>query len=107
MTDAIRLAALADVPTDTGLLISSDITGTADDIALFRDGDEVFALDDTCTHSLASLAEGYVSGGNVECPLHAAEFCLRDGKALCLPATIDVKTHAVEIRDGDVFLIAE
>lgn len=107
MTDAIRLAALADIPTDTGLYIDNGITGTKDDIALFRDGDEVFALDDTCSHALASLAEGYVANGKVECPLHAAEFCLRDGTALSLPATMPVRTHTVEVRDGDVYLVPD
>ncbi|UDY23667.1 non-heme iron oxygenase ferredoxin subunit [Nocardioides sp. Kera G14] len=107
MTEPIRLAAVDDIPTDTGLLVDSSVSGTSDDLALFRDGDEVFALDDTCTHSLASLAEGFVSDGKVECPLHAAEFCLRDGKALSLPATIDVATHKVEVRDGEVFLVED
>ena len=40
-------------------------------VALFRLGDEVFALDDTCTHEDASLSEdGCVVGDRVECGWH-------------------------------------
>lgn len=48
-------------------------------IALFRDGDQVQAIDDTCPHMGASLAGGYVENGIVTCPWHAWRFRLSDG----------------------------
>src|SRR3712207_7511553 len=42
---------------------------------LFRshtDDGEIFAIDDTCTHQDASLADGWLEGCEVECPLHAS-----------------------------------
>jgi 3-phenylpropionate/trans-cinnamate dioxygenase ferredoxin component len=105
MTDGIRVAALDDIPVGGGISISNDVTGTEDDIALLRDDDgSVWALNDTCTHALAFLSEGFVGKGVVECPLHGSAFCLRDGTVEGLPATVDAEPHKVEVRDGEVYL---
>jgi len=69
-------------------------------ICVARVGDEVFAVADTCTHAEASLSEGDVTGFKIECWLHGAEFDLRTGEALTLPANIALGTYAVTI-DGD------
>ena len=70
-----------------------------------RDTDgTVYALNDTCTHAIASLSEGYIENGTVECPVHASQFCLKNGKVLGLPATIDTVAHKVEVRDGEIYL---
>ena len=71
-------------------------------ICVTRIGNEVFAIEDTCTHSDASLSEGEVSGTKIECWLHGAEFDLRTGEALSLPATQGVKTFGVRINDDAV-----
>lgn len=108
MTAGIRVAALDDIPMGEGVAIPRDITGTDDDIAILRDEDgSVWALDDTCTHQTASLAEGWVEDGHVECPLHASKFCLRTGAVDGLPATKDTVAHRVEVRDGDVYLFPD
>jgi 3-phenylpropionate/trans-cinnamate dioxygenase ferredoxin subunit len=69
-------------------------------ICVVKIGDEVFAIGDTCSHSEASLAEGDVSKNAIECWLHGAEFDLRTGQALSLPATTAVPTYSV-IRNAD------
>jgi 3-phenylpropionate/trans-cinnamate dioxygenase ferredoxin subunit len=71
-------------------------------ICVARVGDEVFAVDDTCTHSEASLSEGDVTGFKIECWLHGAEFDLRTGEALTLPANISLETYAVKIDGNSV-----
>lgn len=48
-------------------------------IAVFRRGDEYFAINDICPHMGASLAEGYLDGDAAICPWHAWRFCIRDG----------------------------
>ena len=74
MTEGIRVAALDDIAEGEGLAVSKDVTGTEDDIAILRDEDgSVWALNDTCTHETASLADGWVEDGHVECPLHCVE----------------------------------
>ena len=54
-------------------------------IALYNDGGEFFAIDDSCPHQGASLGEGILHGGMVICPMHAWTFALRDGACLSVP----------------------
>ena len=108
MSAGIRVASLDDIPEGEGIAIDKSVTGTADNIALLRDdGGAVWALDDTCTHEEASLAEGWVEGGLVECPLHASKFCLKNGEVQGLPATRNTCPHRVEVRDGEVYLVPD
>jgi 3-phenylpropionate/trans-cinnamate dioxygenase ferredoxin subunit len=74
-------------------------------IAVFRtEGDEFFAIDDTCTHQDASLADGWLEGCEVECPLHASRFDLRTGRVDAPPAKVPVRTHAVHVEDETVYV---
>ena len=73
------------------------VTIDGEDICLTRVGDQVFAIGDLCTHSDASLSEGDVTGFKIECWLHGAEFDLRTGEALTLPANIPAKTYPVTV----------
>ena len=65
-------------------------------VCVTRVGDEVFAVSNICTHSYAELSEGEVKGFAIECWLHGAEFDLRTGEALTLPATEALETFDVE-----------
>ncbi|OGB69976.1 MAG: hypothetical protein A2Y94_09035, partial [Caldithrix sp. RBG_13_44_9] len=73
-------------------------------IAIFRLPDGYFAIEDICSHEEASLSEGEIEDGNIECPLHGAIFDIKTGKNLTLPAVLPVKSHAVKIENGDIFL---
>lgn len=76
-------------------------------VAVFRVEETVYAVADRCTHAEASLSEGEVFDGEVECPRHGATFDLTTGAVLALPATKPVKTYPIEIRDGDVLVELE
>ncbi len=71
-------------------------------ICVTKIGDEVFAIDDTCSHSDASLSEGDITDFKIECWLHGAEFDLRTGQALTLPAVQALETYAVKIDGNSV-----
>jgi len=77
---------------------------TVPPVALYRVEDDYYATADTCTHMEYSLSDGYLDEDRVECGLHMAQFCVRTGKALSLPATQDLDTYAVRI-DGDAVLV--
>ena len=83
------------------------VEGDHQPVAVYNVGGEFFALDDTCTHEKFALTEGWIDDAVVECALHMAKFCIRTGKALCLPAQGDLATHAVEVVDGDVWVVIE
>ena len=95
-----RACAVADVPADEALAGTSG----AYDVAVAREGEEIFALQDLCSHAAVSLSEGEVEGCTVECWLHGSRFDLRTGKPTGLPATEPVATFPVELRDGSVYV---
>ena len=74
-------------------------------VSVFHTDDgEVFAIDDTCTHQDASLADGWLEGCEVECPLHASKFDLRTGAVDAPPAKRPVRTHEVRVEDGMIYV---
>ena len=89
--------ALADVQTDQALAVTID----GHEVAIARHGDEVFALDNLCSHAAVALSEGDVADCQIECWLHGSMFDLRTGKPTNLPATEPVATFPIEIRDVD------
>lgn len=100
----IRVATADEIAPEGALLLSPALTGWPTPITVFRDGDGFFALDDTCSHAEASLSEGYLEDGCIECPLHGALFRLSDGAALSLPATRPVRAHRVAVVDDVITL---
>jgi 3-phenylpropionate/trans-cinnamate dioxygenase ferredoxin subunit len=74
-------------------------------IAVFNVDGVFYAIDDTCSHADASLSEGDLEGHLVECPWHVSRFDRRTGRPCSLPASKPVRTHAVEIRDGNVVVL--
>jgi apoptosis-inducing factor 3 len=78
-------------------------------VALFRLGDEVHATSGICTHEYGLLVDGFVEAadGSVECPLHQALFDIRTGKALCAPASEDLKVYPVRIEGSDILIDME
>lgn len=91
---------LADLP--EGESRRCQLDGAA--VALFHVDGCVYATQDECTHGRASLADGYLIGDEVECPLHQGMFNVRTGAVTAAPCTLALKTYAVEIRDGVIHL---
>ncbi|MBN1647976.1 MAG: non-heme iron oxygenase ferredoxin subunit [Spirochaetales bacterium] len=77
------------------------------EIALFRDGEEIFALDNVCSHEYSSLADGEVWDGRVYCAKHGSSFDIRTGAVGGLPATEPVESFPVKIENGLVYVRLE
>ncbi len=92
-----RACAFADVPEDEAL----GVTLGRYEVAVARHGDEVFAVENICSHAAVALSEGEVDDCTIECWLHGSRFDLRTGKPTGLPATEPVATFPAEIRDVD------
>ena len=71
-------------------------------LALFRIGDEVFALLDLCSHGQARLSDGFVEGDCVECPLHQGLVDIRSGAPRKQPITEPVQSYPARVRDGRI-----
>jgi 3-phenylpropionate/trans-cinnamate dioxygenase ferredoxin subunit len=104
MTEPIKVADVGDIEDEEAIVVDGETNGTGADIAVFFSAGRYFALDDTCTHEEASLADGWIEGEEVECPIHSAKFSLCSGAALCLPASIPARTHKVELRGDEIWL---
>jgi len=74
------------------------------DIAIYRLEGTLYATDDICTHAYASMSDGFIEEGQIECPLHGACFDIKTGKALTAPASIDLKTFPVKVEGGKVLV---
>lgn len=63
------------------------------------------AMDDTCTHSGASLSGGSLENAVVTCGWHGAQFDCKTGKLVKFPAKIrDLKSYNVIVEANDVFI---
>jgi 3-phenylpropionate/trans-cinnamate dioxygenase ferredoxin subunit len=72
-----------------------------------RIDDDVYVLDDRCSHEDFSLAEGEVDvqEREIECARHGAMFRLKDGAPVSFPATRPVATYDVRNIAGQLEVV--
>lgn len=73
-------------------------------IAIFNIAGKYFAIADVCSHDDGPVAEGELNGFEIACPRHGARFDLQTGKALTLPAVVDIPAYPVKIEDGAILI---
>jgi nitrite reductase (NADH) small subunit len=95
----VRVLDLAALPPGKTALVTAEGV----DVALFRRGDEIFAIGNECPHQGGSLCDGVVEGDIAICPLHGWEFDLRSGACMTVPGE-SVLRFAVTVEDGAVHL---
>ncbi|MGH3979193.1 MAG: Rieske 2Fe-2S domain-containing protein [Pseudonocardiaceae bacterium] len=71
-------------------------------VLLYRDGEQVLALANTCSHAGGPLDKGQFTDGCVTCPWHASTFRLADGIIVRGPASTPQPTYDTRIRDGQI-----
>jgi 3-phenylpropionate/trans-cinnamate dioxygenase ferredoxin component len=101
MPEWVPVASLADCQGEGCVLA---VTAEGERVVLVRWEDEIFALEDRCSHRDFPLSDGEVEDGQLECVFHGARFDLRTGKAMRLPAIRPVRTFPVEVREDRVFV---
>lgn len=94
-----KIANVDDIEVDESLGLEID----GKSIALHRTDTGFYVTDNICTHQYALLSDGYLEDDCIECPLHQAQFCLKTGKALSAPATVDIKTYEVKEENNEIF----
>jgi len=69
------------------------------DVAVFWDGEAVYAIDDWCTHADGFLHQGEIRRRKVICPVHQAPFDLLTG--FCTDRSVpDTRAYKTQVRDG-------
>ncbi len=71
-------------------------------IVLFKIAEKYFAIGDVCSHDDGPLGDGNIEEFNVTCPRHGAQFDVRTGKALSLPAIVDIPAYPVRVEDNNI-----
>ncbi|MGQ0622171.1 MAG: non-heme iron oxygenase ferredoxin subunit [Panacagrimonas sp.] len=93
----VRVLSLASLP--PGQMQAIDMNGTLR-LAAFNVEGRICVTSNLCTHSVATLTDGYFEGDTVECPLHGGCFNVLTGKATHFPCETPLRTYPV-ILDGD------
>src|SRR5687768_14657019 len=71
-------------------------------VMVVRDGGNVYALADRCSHRGGPLSDGEVADGCVTCPWHGSRFRLSDGSVERGPAAYPQPALEVRVTDGMV-----
>ncbi|WP_437192382.1 Rieske (2Fe-2S) protein [Planctomicrobium sp. SH527] len=97
MSEFISVAKVGEIPAGEGKTVEAN----GKMIAVLREDDSYYAIDDACPHMGASLGAGYVENGAVICPWHAWRFSVVDGSWLDSPKS-KLKCGSYQIRvEGD------
>jgi 3-phenylpropionate/trans-cinnamate dioxygenase ferredoxin subunit len=100
MSDWIRVAAVTDLADPSKQVLEVEDTM----VVLVHLNGRFHCIDDVCTHDGGPLGDGPLDGHQIVCPRHGARFDVRTGKALTMPATVDVRAHEVKVENGEVFV---
>ncbi|OZI77671.1 non-heme iron oxygenase ferredoxin subunit [Bordetella genomosp. 12] len=98
------VALVKDISPDTQTL---RVTLDGEAVCLYNLQGRICATQDKCPHGNASLAEGWVEDGTIECPLHQGVFDISSGKPQCPPVTTPLRCYDVRVEDGTVFLLGD
>jgi 3-phenylpropionate/trans-cinnamate dioxygenase ferredoxin subunit len=95
-----EIAPASELPNGERLFIEMD----GKSIVIFNVAGQLFAIADLCTHDDGPLGDGDLEGHNIVCPRHGAEFDIRTGQAVQMPAVIDIPSYPVKVLDGNIWL---
>jgi 3-phenylpropionate/trans-cinnamate dioxygenase ferredoxin subunit len=94
--DFVEIAPLSELPNGERLFV--DLGDKP--IVILNIAGKLFALGDICTHDDGPLGDGMIEGDHIVCPRHGGEFDVRDGKAVQMPAVVDIPAYPVRVVDG-------
>lgn len=71
-------------------------------VCLINMDGEIHAINDTCTHEEASLSDGTIIDGEIECPLHGGAFDIRTGEPTSFPVVVAIEKYDVRIEGDEI-----
>ena len=73
-------------------------------LAVFNLGGQYYVTDDECTHASASLADGMLEDGIIECSLHFGAFDVKTGAVKAPPCSFALRTYQVLLQGDDIYV---
>jgi nitrite reductase/ring-hydroxylating ferredoxin subunit len=73
-------------------------------LAVYNIDGQFYVTDDECTHASASLADGMLEDGIIECSLHFGAFDVKTGVVKAPPCSLALRTYKVLLQGDDVFV---
>jgi 3-phenylpropionate/trans-cinnamate dioxygenase ferredoxin subunit len=98
--DFLEIAPISELPEGERLFV--EIEGKP--IVIFNIGGQLFSIADVCSHDDGPVGEGRLEGFNITCPRHGAQFDVRTGKVIQMPAVVDIPAYPVRVADGMIQL---
>ncbi len=102
MTVSVKAASVGDIPPGA----AKQVTVNGVEIALFNIGGaegKLCAVDNTCPHRGAPLADGFAEEGILTCSWHGWRFNLTSGAAEVSPDIVQ-PTYPVKVEGGSVYV---
>lgn len=96
----VNIAPATDLPNGERLFVEIDDRP----VVIFNIAGQLYAIGDVCSHDDGPVGDGSIEGNEVICPRHGARFDIRTGKAVALPAVIDIPAYPVRVVDGNIEL---
>ena len=73
-------------------------------VVIFNIAGKYFAISDVCSHDEGPVGDGLIDGFHIVCPRHGAEFDVRNGNAMTMPAVRSIPAFPIRIIDGRIFI---
>jgi nitrite reductase/ring-hydroxylating ferredoxin subunit len=73
-------------------------------LVLIKVKEDIYALDDNCSHEDARLSEGELFDEEIYCPKHGSRFDIKTGEPGCLPAIKPVRSYPVRVEEGRIYI---
>lgn len=100
MSDFQKVASVSDI--DDGEMKSFIVENEV--VVVCNVDGNYYAFKDECSHQTLPLSDGDILGDVVTCCYHGAEFNVKTGEALCLPATDPIETFEVKVESDEIFV---
>jgi 3-phenylpropionate/trans-cinnamate dioxygenase ferredoxin subunit len=98
--DFVEIAPASELPNGERLFVDvGDKT-----LVIFNIAGQFFAIGDICSHDDGPVGDGDIEGYNIVCPRHGAEFDIRSGKVMQMPAVVDIPAYPVRVVEGMIQL---
>lgn len=100
MGDFVKVAKTTDILPGTAksYIVENEV------VAIFNVNNNFYALRDQCSHMDLPISDGIIENGVVTCAYHGAEFDIKSGDALCMPAIYPVEPFEIKIEQEDIYV---